>query len=218
MQASGVTIGIMALQGGFELHAARVESLGACWTLVKRASDLTSIDALILPGGESSVFLKLCDSELRTALVGRLTGGMPALATCAGVIFLAHSVSDPVQESLDQIDLDVRRNAYGRQVDSFIDSGLHWTDAGRELINSTLPGSQGSQPVEAVFIRAPRITRIGPGVSSLLERDGEPVLARSGNIFAATFHPELSDQPVVHELFLAHCATSSSSANRERTH
>jgi len=192
-------VGVLALQGGFELHVERLKKLGAAPLLIKKESELDAVDALIIPGGESSAMLKLCGESFRDKIAARLKTGMPALTTCAGTILLADKVENPAQDSLKIIDIDVKRNAYGRQVDSFIAADLAWTAEGRQLQNA-----QEDKPVEAVFIRAPRITRVGPGVLVLLKHQNDPILVRQGQCLAATFHPELSQHATsVHGLFLS---------------
>jgi pyridoxal 5'-phosphate synthase pdxT subunit len=202
-----MVIGVLALQGDFALHQQRVVDLGATALPVRDVATLRGVDALIIPGGESSTLLRLLDQTLRTELVQAISKGLPILATCAGLILLAKSASNPVQESLDLIDVDVKRNAYGRQVDSFVDPTLNWTTKGRaELENNSVPQAKqlGSRTLEGVFIRAPKITRVGKNVTVLIERGMEPVLVKQGSILGATFHPELSQNAVsVHQLLLA---------------
>lgn len=199
------TVGILSLQGDFERHETRLKELGAKTRLVNSVESLELVSSLVIPGGESSVLLRLSRGELREQLREKIAGGMPVLATCAGAIFLAERVENPFQESLGVIDIDVRRNAYGRQVDSFIDSALGWTDAGKQALEAV--GKRDLKvPLEGVFIRAPKITRVGKRARPLIERDGEPVLVEQDNILAATFHPELSAKAkVIHELFLNRC-------------
>ena len=193
-------IGVLALQGGFELHTKRLAELGAECRPVTTPKDLQNLRGIVLPGGESSVFLKLASQDLREALHLQISNGLPTLATCAGLIFLARGVSNPAQASLNLIDVDVERNAYGRQVDSFIDANLDWTPDGTELLR--LRGLE-TNSLEGVFIRAPRITRLGPTTTALVTKQGEPVMVQEGNVMAASFHPELSDDKRVHALFLS---------------
>jgi pyridoxal 5'-phosphate synthase pdxT subunit len=179
-------IGILALQGDFEAHARRIRELGAEPILVRKPEQLDAIDGLIIPGGESSVFLNL----LGQAGFDKLTNFLrkkPAFGTCAGCILMAREVENPPQQGIGALDITVRRNAYGRQIDSTILEGP-----------TKLPGGS----LEQVYIRAPRIERTGPEVEVIAERDGHPVLIRQGKLLAATFHPELSEDKRVHEEFL----------------
>lgn len=198
-------IGVLALQGDFEKHTARLHELGAKTVLVNRREQLREVRGLVIPGGESSVLLKLSTPDFRTELKDVIGAGLPVLATCAGLILLATRVENPKQESLALLDVDVKRNAYGRQVDSFVDPSLHWSAAGKEALRQLGPARSEqleAEPVEGVFIRAPRITR--SAAPTLIERNGEPVLVKQGKILGATFHPELSEHArAVHELFLS---------------
>ncbi len=200
-------IGILALQGNFALHKSRLEELGAETLLVKSAEDLSEVAGIIIPGGESTTLLRLMDSELREALVERISGGLTTLATCAGLILLAKRVHGPSQESLELIDVEVTRNAYGRQVDSFVDGQLHWSSTGRALLAQyelEEYEKYASTIFEGVFIRAPRITGVGENIEVLVERGDEPVFVRQGNILGLSFHPELSDESSgIHQLFIA---------------
>lgn len=173
-------VGILALQGDFEAHAEAVLGLGHAPRSVKTAADLDSTDALVLPGGESSTMLKLLvEEELFEPLRDACRSGRPVLGTCAGAILLARAVTGPVQRSLGVLDIEVERNGYGRQRDSFI---------------TTVPaGLLGGDELETVFIRAPLIRATGPEVEVVLQHDGTPILVRQGPIWAATFHPEMSD-------------------------
>ena len=180
-------VGVLALQGDFEAHERRIRELGWESKQVRNDRDLNQVDALVIPGGESSVFLKLLSPELRSALVKRAADGMPILATCAGVILLAKNVENPKQESLGLIDIDVTRNAYGRQVDSFISKEVKITPEGCKVFGAAATN------IEGVFIRAPKISRVGPGVTRVFSLDGEPVGVSYKNILALTFHPELSE-------------------------
>jgi 5'-phosphate synthase pdxT subunit len=177
-------VGVLALQGGFDAHARAVDALGHAPVLVRAARDLEALEALVLPGGESSVMLDLLgrDPTLEHALVA-LASHVPVLATCAGLIVIARRVSDPEQRSLGLLDVDVRRNAHGRQVHS-----------------SETRDDSGSLPL--VLIRAPRIARVAETVEVLATRDGEPVLVRQGRIVGATFHPELTNDLSIHALAL----------------
>jgi 5'-phosphate synthase pdxT subunit len=180
-------IGVLALQGAFDVHAKRLTELGASAHLVRKPDELALLDALVLPGGETTTFLKHLERAGFYSVLDAFVHTKPVFGTCAGCILLAKDVTNPPQRSFGVLDIDVQRNAYGRQNDSVI---LH--------ADTTLPGG----PMEMVFIRAPRISRLGPGVEVLALRDGDPVLVRSGRMLAATFHPELSDDRRVHELFL----------------
>ena len=184
-------IGILALQGDVTEHAEALAELGADTVPVRLPADLAGIDAMVLPGGESTTMsLLLQSSGLFDPLSARLADGMPAFGTCAGMILLATEVLDgrPDQRSFGVIDLAVRRNAFGRQVDSF--------EASLDV-----EGLAGG-PVPAVFIRAPFVERTGPGVEVLASVDGHPVLCRQGPVLTAAFHPELSGDLRLHQLFL----------------
>jgi pyridoxal 5'-phosphate synthase pdxT subunit len=186
-----VKVGILALQGDVREHAAALYELGAHVVEVRVPSDLAGVDALVLPGGETTTMsLLLQSSGLFSPIAERLADGMPAFGTCAGMILLAANVLDgrPDQRSFGAIDVDVRRNAFGRQVDSF--------EASLDV-----PGVGGG-PVPAVFIRAPFVERVGEGVEVLAAVDGHPVLCRQGPVLVAAFHPELSGDLRFHELFL----------------
>jgi 5'-phosphate synthase pdxT subunit len=186
-----VKVGILALQGDVSEHAQVLGELGASPVEVRSPQHLSGIDALILPGGESTTISKLlASSGLFSAVAEHLGAGMPAFGTCAGMILLATEVLDgrPDQQSFGAIDLAVRRNAFGRQVDSF--------EASLDV-----DGMAGG-PVPAVFIRAPYVERAGESVEVLARVDGHPVLCRQGPVMAAAFHPELSGDLRLHELFL----------------
>lgn len=180
-------IGVLALQGAFDVHAKRLMELGASAHLVRKPDELASLDALVLPGGESTTFLKHLERAGFYSVLDEFVRTKPVFGTCAGCILLAKQVKNPPQRSFGVLDIDVERNAYGRQSDSVI---LHG--------ETSLPGG----PMEMVFIRAPRISRLGSGVEVLARRDGDPVLVRSGRILSATFHPELSGDRRVHQHFL----------------
>jgi pyridoxal 5'-phosphate synthase pdxT subunit len=179
-------IGVLALQGDFDAHRRRLEELGAEVVLVKKPEQLNDIDGLIIPGGESGTFLKLLGEE-GLAKLKDFVQAKPTFGTCAGCILLATEVENPKQAGLGALDITVRRNAYGRQIDSSIREG-------RFL----------EQPIEMVFIRAPKIERIGEGVEVVATegKDEAPVLVRKGKTLAATFHPELSDDRRIHQYFL----------------
>jgi 5'-phosphate synthase pdxT subunit len=179
-------IGVLALQGDFDAHRRRLEQLGADVVLVRQPEQLGEIDGLVIPGGESSTFLKLL-GEKGFEKLNKFVHTKPTFGTCAGAILLANRVTNPEQQGLNAIDITIRRNAYGRQIDSTI------LEAATKL---------GEAPLEMVFIRAPRIENVGPQVEVLAKRDNDPVLVRNGNVMAATFHPELSDDTRVHAEFL----------------
>jgi 5'-phosphate synthase pdxT subunit len=184
-------IGVLALQGDFDAHRRRLEELGAEVVLVKKPEQLDAIDGLVIPGGESGTFLKLL-GEAGFEKLKHFVRLKPTFGTCAGAILLANEVENPKQEGLGALNIRIRRNAYGRQIDSSIREGL--------LISE----KTGNSPLEMVFIRAPKIERVGEGVEVLATegQDHEPVAVRQGRVMAATFHPELSDDPRVHQAFL----------------
>jgi pyridoxal 5'-phosphate synthase pdxT subunit len=178
-------IGVLALQGDFDAHRKRLEELGAEVVLVKKPEQLDEIDGLVIPGGESSTFLKLL-GEAGFEKLKQFVHVKPTLGTCAGAILLANEVDNPKQNGLGALDISIRRNAYGRQVDSSIREGIF-----------------AGSPTEMVFIRAPKIERVGQDVEVIATEGNDPVAVRQGKIMAATFHPELSDDPRVHQAFLA---------------
>lgn len=186
-------VGVLALQGDFDAHAKAVERAGALPVLVRSAADLDGLDGLIIPGGESTTMLKLLREEQLMEPLREFGRRRPIFGTCAGAILLANEVSSPAQESLGLIDIGVERNAYGRQVDSRIANVTPEAD----FQSRTAPGD-----MEAVFIRAPIIRRVGSDAKVLVQYDGDPVLVEQGRHIVATFHPELSADPRVHELFL----------------
>lgn len=193
-------VGVLALQGSFALHQKRLEELGAQVVLVKTEKELESVSALVIPGGESTTLLKLIDQNFRKALFDRIAGGLPTLATCAGLILLAKKVESPAQESLSLLDVDVVRNGYGRQLDSFIEPSLSWCEQASAYIKNT---AYENEILEGVFIRAPLITRCGKDVETLISHRGKAVLIVQRNILAATFHPELSKHVMsIHSLLL----------------
>jgi 5'-phosphate synthase pdxT subunit len=189
-----MTIGVLALQGDFDAHRRRLEELGAEVVLVKKPEQLDEIDGLIIPGGESGTFLKLLGDE-GFAKLKQFVHLKPTFGTCAGAILLASEVENPKQVGLGAIDIRIRRNAYGRQIDSSIREG--------QLVQSSLNHRPGSA-LEMVFIRAPKIERLGAGVEVIATEgtDKAPVAVRQGRVLAATFHPELSDDTRVHRAFL----------------
>lgn len=182
-----LTIGVLALQGAFEAHARTLQSLGVIAKLIRKPEELKGLDGLIIPGGESTTFLKFLERDGFLNALQSFVDATPTFGTCAGAILLAQEVHNPSQKSLAVLDITVERNAYGRQIDSRI---------------STAPTSIPGGPLEMVFIRAPRITRTGPMVETLASRDGYPVLVREGHLLAATFHPELGADTRVHQLFM----------------
>lgn len=183
-------IGVLALQGAFAAHASALQRLDVNTGEVRVADDLEQCDALVLPGGESTTMSQLLQtSELFDPLAKRIAAGMPVFGTCAGMILLSTGIADgrPDQRSFAALDIDVQRNGFGRQRDSFETAiDVHGLD----------------RAFQAVFIRAPRISRIGSGIETLATHDGEPVLVRSKTVMAASFHPELADDDRVHRLFL----------------
>lgn len=180
-------IGVLAIQGDYEAHKRRLEQLGAEAVLVRKPEQLDAIDAIIIPGGESSTFLNFLGERGFLEKLREFVRTKPTFGTCAGAILLATQVENPPQTSLQVLDITIRRNAYGRQNESFI---------------SQAPTQLGSRPLEMVFIRAPKIMSTGKGVEVLASESGDPVLVRQGKIMAATFHPELSDDTRVHQEFL----------------
>ncbi len=184
--AGSPRIGLLALQGAYDAHGRLLRRLGADTTEVRLPAQLNEVDALVLPGGESTTLLKLIDAFVfEEALRAFVQSGRPVLATCMGVILLAENVTNPPQRSFGLLPVDVERNSYGRQVESF-------------EAQATFAG----ETFDLVFIRAPRITRTGPEVETLLTYENDPVLVRHGNILAATFHPELSDCTAIHGQFI----------------
>ncbi len=179
-----MTIGVLALQGDFDAHRRRLEELGADVVLVKKPEQLDQIDGLVIPGGESGTFLKLLGEEGFEKLK-QFVRVKPTFGTCAGAILLAREVENPKQSGLGALDIGIRRNAYGRQIDS-----------------SIRQGKLGNTPIEMVFIRAPKIERVGPGVEVIATEGADPVAVRQGKTMAATFHPELSQDTRVHQAFL----------------
>ena len=184
------TIGVLALQGDVREHLHALAGLGVEALTVRRPAELERCDGLILPGGESTTMIKLARAfELLEPLRERIRGGLPAFGTCAGMILLADRVVDGIegQETVGGLDVTVRRNAFGRQVDSFEDDidvvGL-------------------DEPVHAVFIRAPWVEEVGPGVEVLASAAGHPVAVRQGHLMATSFHPEVGRDDRLHRLFL----------------
>jgi 5'-phosphate synthase pdxT subunit len=185
-----IMIGVLAIQGDFAAHGRVLERLGVRWCEVRRPEQLAELSGLVLPGGESTTMLKFLLGEGFIEPLTEFTRrGGSYFATCAGAILLAKEVINPSQPSLGVVDIAVERNAYGRQVDSFIDSAMS--------------RAFGPPPLEMVFIRAPIITRVGRGVEVLVEHGGRPVLVRQGKHLVATFHPELTSDTRVHEQFVS---------------
>lgn len=180
-------IGVLALQGDYDAHAQALREAGAEPVLVRKPEELSGIDGLIIPGGESTTFLKFLERDGLLASLQDFVRSKPTFGTCAGCILLATDVTHPAQKSLGVLNATVERNAYGRQIDSSIQTGT-----------TELPGG----PLEMVYIRAPRIVKTGENVQVLARRDGFPVLVEQGHILAATFHPELSADRRVHQHFV----------------
>ncbi|MEW6271617.1 MAG: pyridoxal 5'-phosphate synthase glutaminase subunit PdxT [Thermodesulfobacteriota bacterium] len=184
-------VGVLAVQGDFAAHRRALVAGGADAVLVRTPRELAAVGALVLPGGESTAMLHaLARDGLEAPLAAYLASGRAVLGTCAGAILLARRVSNPPQRSFAALDVDVERNAYGTQLDSF----AAWPDAGSRADVAAAP---------AVFIRAPRIVRVGPRVEVLATVRGDPVLVREGAVWAATFHPELAAASAVHDAWLA---------------
>jgi 5'-phosphate synthase pdxT subunit len=180
-------IGVLAIQGNFAAHAEALQEAGAEAVEVRNPEELDGLDGLVIPGGESTTMLKFLERRKFFESLKEFAHGRPTFGTCAGAILLAKEVRHPAQTSLGALDAVVERNAYGRQIDSSI-----------ETAPSSLPGD----PLEMVFIRAPRIVEVGPSVEVLACRYGFPVLVRQGKLMAATFHPELSRDRRVHRQFV----------------
>jgi 5'-phosphate synthase pdxT subunit len=179
-------IGVLAIQGDYDAHRRRLAQLGAQTRLVRKAEELDGLDGIVIPGGESSTMLKFLEHGGFFEKLREFVRVKPAFGTCAGAILLAKDVNNPTQASLGALDIGVRRNAYGRQMESHI---------------ATYTNGNGD-PLEMVFIRAPKIFRIGNGVEILAKSGDEPVWVRQGHTMAATFHPELSEDDRVHREFL----------------
>ncbi|HUS22921.1 MAG TPA: pyridoxal 5'-phosphate synthase glutaminase subunit PdxT [Aeromicrobium sp.] len=184
------TVGVLALQGDVREHLHALTQVGAHPITVRRATELDEVDALILPGGESTTIVKLARTfEVFEAVADRIKTGMPVLGTCAGMVLLADRIRDGIdgQETFGGLDITVRRNAFGRQVDSF---------------ETDLDFAGIDEPVHAVFIRAPWVEEVGPGVDVLAEAAGHPVAVRKGPLMATAFHPEWGGDARVHGLFV----------------
>lgn len=187
-------VGVLALQGAFREHVAAVSRLGVAAREVRQLKDMDGIDAMIIPGGESTTMGKLLNEwQMLQPLRERIEQGMPVYGSCAGLILLCRVIENSDQPRLGVLDATVRRNAFGRQVDSFE------TDL-------TMPAI-GPEPVPAVFIRAPVITGVGPGVKVLAEVKGQAVAVRQNNILATSFHPELTPDTRLHGYFLGMCGS-----------
>ena len=183
-------VGVLALQGDFEAHGAALARLGIEARPVRTAEEVRASAGLVLPGGESTTMWKLMEGTgVAAAIVEVARRGDPLFATCAGVILAARHITRPDRDGLGLLRATAVRNAYGRQLDSAV---VTLTELDREAL--------GSAPLEAVFIRAPKLADLGEGVEVLARRDGYPVLVRQGNVVAATFHPELAADPRVHRL------------------
>ena len=187
MTTPPLNIGVLALQGAYDVHAAMLRQLGAHASLVRRPEQLEDLDALVIPGGESTTFLKHLERDGFFEALASFVQLRPTFGTCAGCILLAKDVTNPAQRSFGVLDISVERNAYGRQIDSTILSA---------------PTSMPGGALEMVFIRAPRITRVGPDVRVLGSRDEAPVLVEQDHLMAATFHPELSTDTRIHQHFI----------------
>ena len=189
---SQLCVGVLALQGAFREHVAAVASLGATARGVRQLKDIEGIDALIIPGGESTTIGKLLNEwNMLEPLRQRILDGMPVYGSCAGLILLCRDIENSDQPRLGVLDATVRRNAFGRQVDSF-------------ETNLSIP-EIGADPLPAVFIRAPVITGVGAGVKVLAEVNGQAVAVRQNNILATSFHPELTPDTRMHSYFLSFC-------------
>ena len=187
---SAPRIGVLALQGAFVRHVEALQSAGADAGEVRRPDQLEGLDGIVIPGGESTTMSKLLVSQaLLEPLAERLADGLPMFGTCAGLILASSEIIDgrPDQVSFGSIDLTVRRNGYGRQLASF--------EADLDVVGF-------DQPFRGVFIRAPKVERVGPGVEVLAEADGVPVLCRSDSVLVASFHPELTSDIRLHRLFI----------------
>ena len=184
-------VGVLALQGDFAAHGKALDELGVEWQLVKTPRELAQVQGLIIPGGESTTLLKLmAPIAMRPALAQFHAEERPIFGTCAGLILLAQKTIHPQQESLSFINIVAERNAYGRQIDSFIELGM------------PLVEDLGPAPLEMVFIRAPKIAALRAGVTALARWKDEIVLARQGSVLVSSFHPELTADRRVHRYFV----------------
>ena len=189
MDTAKTMIGLLGLQGDYAAHGKMLEALGVESRVVKKPEQLAAIDGLIFPGGESTTLIKLMDSWDWWAPLEDFAAAKPLFGTCAGMILLAKGVSNPPQKSLALIDIDVERNGYGRQIDSFEETG-------------SFDANGQTRELPMVFIRAPRISRVGEGVEVLAKCRGDVVMAKQANVLVASFHPELTDDLAVHRHFV----------------
>ena len=197
------SVGILAIQGDMEAHARAVESLGACAVPILKEKDLAQVDALILPGGESTTIAKGLDRlGLWRPVQAFAEAGHPVLGTCAGAILLARSSANHPVSTLGLLDLVAERNAYGTQVDSFATCADPVSARGAEEKGAEVATREELAGLRCVFIRAPRFSNLGPAVEVLARVDGAPVWVREGNVMACTFHPELTRDPRVHQALL----------------
>ena len=186
-------VGILAVQGDFQAHGKALDRLGTTWRFVKKPSELNGLSGLILPGGESTTFLKFLQEEAWFEPIRRFASSRPVFGTCAGAILLAEKVENPSQDSLGLLHVTIRRNGYGRQLSSSVQT----VEAEPEL----QIGPEAGAPLEAVLIRAPVILRAAPQVRVLARLHGQAVLVREGTVLAGTFHPELTSDSRVHRYF-----------------
>jgi pyridoxal 5'-phosphate synthase pdxT subunit len=193
-------IGVLALQGDFDAHRRRLEELGTEVVLVKKPEQLDEIDGLVIPGGESGTFLKLL-GDAGYEKLKQFVQSKPTFGTCAGAILLASEVENPQQSGLGALNIRIRRNAYGRQIDSSIREGI-FVETLNKHSGDPHDAVLRESPIEMVFIRAPKIVHVGDGVEVLATEGADPVAVRQGSAMAATFHPELSQDARVHQAFL----------------
>jgi 5'-phosphate synthase pdxT subunit len=187
-----MSVAVLALQGDFAAHGAALARAGARWHEARSAAEILRASALVIPGGESTTFHRLMEGTGVAEAIGTVARrGDPVFGTCAGAILLSKTILHPPGEGLGLLDATIVRNAYGRQLDSAV---VRLSDLDRDVL--------GERPLEAVFIRAPKFAALGPGISVLARRDGDPVLVRRGNLLASTFHPELAEDGRVIGLFL----------------
>ena len=186
-------IGILAVQGDFQAHSKALAHLGVPCRLVKKPSDLEGVSGLILPGGESTTFLKFLEEEGLLEPIRQFAATHPVFGTCAGAILMAEKVENPFQPSLGLVRMTVRRNAYGRQLASSIQTA--------QPESELQIGPEAGAPLEVVLIRAPLILEVGPEVKTLARLEGKPILVRQGRLLASTFHPELTNDTRVHRYF-----------------
>jgi pyridoxal 5'-phosphate synthase pdxT subunit len=191
-------IGVLALQGDFDAHRRRLEELGAEVELIRKPEQFDHIDGLVIPGGESGTFLKLL-GDAGFEKLKQFVRLKPTFGTCAGAILLATEVENPRQAGLGALNIRIRRNAYGRQIESSIREGKLLTSASSD---DPQEGALRGSPLEMVFIRAPKIEYVGDNVEVIATEGDDPVAVRQGSAMAATFHPELSDDTRVHRTFL----------------